>query len=419
MELSSDSARERYGALVSAADGVIVGLDFDGTLSPIVDDPEQARIHADAPDVLVDLAEHVRALAVVTGRPARQALSLGLDEVGERLANGGPGAGELRLLGQYGNERWSSVDRRFVSPRPPRGLASFDSELTTLLRKADADDAYVERKGLAVAVHTRRLPDPAGAYSRLLTPMTASAERHGATVLRGTEVHEVLMSGGRTTGVRTSGDRIDAGVVVLAAGVWTRTLAAPLGVELPIRPMRLQVVATEALPPMLDRLLYGPRSIRQYDLFHDLPSYREELFVDDPVELDDELPFLELACQTPEGRFLLGCPMDFPGEVWQPDLAGVGAICRYVTRAIPSLAGVAFERAWAGLLPHMPDGLPVVDSLRQPSGTYVAAGHVFGNSSALATAAIVTAMVRGERPPIDPSGFAVDRPSLRGSGTRW
>lgn len=195
MELSSDSARERYGALVSAADGVIVGLDFDGTLSPIIDDPEQARIHADAPDVLVDLAEHVRALAVVTGRPARQALSLGLDEVGERLANGGPGAGELRLLGQYGNERWSSVDRRFVSPRPPRGLASFDRDLATLLRRADAEDAYVERKGLAVAVHTRRLPDPAGAYSRLLTPMTAAAERHGLAVEPGRQVIEVRAPG--------------------------------------------------------------------------------------------------------------------------------------------------------------------------------------------------------------------------------
>lgn len=255
--------------------------------------------------------------------------------------------------------------------------------------------------------------------SELVRALAVAAERHGATVLRGTEVHEVRTTGGRTAGVQTSAGRIDAGTVVLTAGVWTKALAAPLGAELPIRPMRLQVVATEPLPPMLDLLLYGPRSIRQYDLFHDLPSYREELFVDDPTELDDELPFLELACQTPEGRFLLGCPMDFPGEVWQPDLAGVGAICRYLVQAIPSLAGVAFERAWAGLLPHMPDGLPVVDALREPTGTYVAAGHVFGNSSALATAAIVTAMVRGEPSPVDPDELALDRPSLRGSGTRW
>lgn len=255
--------------------------------------------------------------------------------------------------------------------------------------------------------------------AELVRALASGAELHGAKVLRGTEVRDIRTLGGRTVGVETSRGRIDAGSVVLAAGVWTRALASQLGLDLPIRPMRLQVVATEPLPPMLDRLLYGPRSIRQYDLFHQLPSYREELFVDDPSELDDELPFLELACQAADGRFLLGCPMDFPGDVWRPDLVGIGAICRYVAQAIPMLAGVGFDLAWAGLLPHMPDGLPVVDAAPDPTGVYVAAGHVFGNSSALATAAIVTALVRGESPPIDAMELALDRPTLRGTGTRW
>ena len=37
-----------------AADDLVVGLDFDGTLAPIVEDPEDAHIHPDAADVLVD-----------------------------------------------------------------------------------------------------------------------------------------------------------------------------------------------------------------------------------------------------------------------------------------------------------------------------------------------------------------------------
>ena len=77
MELTTATVRERWDRVVAAAADVVVGLDFDGTLAPIVDDPAAARIHPDAPAALVELAPHVRAVAVVTGRPARQALAAG------------------------------------------------------------------------------------------------------------------------------------------------------------------------------------------------------------------------------------------------------------------------------------------------------------------------------------------------------
>ena len=166
MEFGSTTGEQQYAALVRAADDLVIGLDFDGTLAPIVDDPEKAHIHPDAGDVLVDLAEQVRAVAVITGRPARQALGLGgLEEVGNAIGEHGR---ELFVLGQYGNERWTSTNRRVISPKPPRGLASFTAGLPRLLRRAEADEAWVEEKGLAVAVHTRRLEDPQAAYERLL-----------------------------------------------------------------------------------------------------------------------------------------------------------------------------------------------------------------------------------------------------------
>ena len=74
----------------------------------------QAHIHPDAGAVLVALAEQVLAVAVVTGRPARQALDLGgLEQVGNAIGDAGK---ELYLFGQYGNERWSSTNRRVISP---------------------------------------------------------------------------------------------------------------------------------------------------------------------------------------------------------------------------------------------------------------------------------------------------------------
>jgi trehalose 6-phosphate phosphatase len=193
MEFTSAEGERRWAALVRAAAGTIVGLDFDGTLSPIVDDPAAAHIHPAASDVLVALAEQVAAVAVITGRPARQALDLGgLEEVGRAVGDAGK---ELYLFGQYGNERWTSTDRRVISPRPPHGLSSLLRDLPRLLRRADAEDAFVEEKGLAVAVHTRRLPDADAAFQRLLPEIRELAERHDLVVEPGRNVIEVRSPG--------------------------------------------------------------------------------------------------------------------------------------------------------------------------------------------------------------------------------
>ena len=193
MEFSSAEGADRYAAVVRAGRRLLVGLDFDGTLSPIVDDPTVARIHQDAGEVLDLLAAEVRAIAVVTGRPARQVLALGgLDEVGDAIAAHGR---ELVVLGQYGNERWTSVHRRVVSPKPPPALSGLILALPQLLRRAGAAEAWIEEKGLAVAVHTRRLAEPAAAFERLLPVLSEAAKERGLSVEPGRLVIEIRASG--------------------------------------------------------------------------------------------------------------------------------------------------------------------------------------------------------------------------------
>ena len=210
MEFLTADGEQQYAALVRAGDRLVVGVDFDGTLAPIVEDPTRAHIHADAPAVLEALADRVRGIAVVTGRPARQVLALGgLEEVGAAIGDRGR---ELFVLGQYGNERWSSTRRRILSPAPPRGLAAFERDLPELLRRLDAEAAYVEDKGLAVAVHTRRLPDARAAFDRLLPALEALAERHGLAVEPGRHVVEVRAPGMHKGGaVRRLAAELDAG----------------------------------------------------------------------------------------------------------------------------------------------------------------------------------------------------------------
>ena len=208
MDFTSPEGEQRYAALVRAASSAVVALDFDGTLSPIVDDPE-------ASDVLVELAGAVAAVAVVTGRPARQALALGgLDDVGNLIGEGGK---ELYLFGQYGNERWTSTQRRVISPRPPHGLATFLRELPRALRSVDAGDAFVEDKGLAVAVHTRRLEDPEAAFERLLPKLRDLAEQHDLVVEPGRNVIEIRSHGmHKGLVVRTLVEELEAGAFLFA-----------------------------------------------------------------------------------------------------------------------------------------------------------------------------------------------------------
>lgn len=215
MEFTSSQGEQRYAALVRVAAETVVGLDFDGVLAPIVDDPSAAHIHPDAGEVLVGLGAQVLAVAVITGRPARQALDLGgLEEVGTAMGDAGK---DLYLFGQYGNERWSSTNRRVIGPRPPHGLASFEGELPRVLRRVDAGGAYVEDKGLAVAVHTRRLPDAEAAFARLLPELEALASRHDLVVEPGRSVIEVRSPGShKGTAVRTIVEELDAGGFLFA-----------------------------------------------------------------------------------------------------------------------------------------------------------------------------------------------------------
>jgi trehalose 6-phosphate phosphatase len=215
VRFTSAEAEDRYAALVAVAGSAVVGLDFDGTLAPIVDDPDSAHIHPDAPGVLLDLSSVVQAVAVVTGRPARKVLALGgLDEVGHEIGKTGR---ELFVFGQYGFERWTSTSRRVVSPRPPQGLSGFLRELPGVLRDADAADAFVEDKGLAIAVHTRRLADPSAAFERLEPRLRDLATRYDMAVEPGRNVIEARSPGmDKGTVVRDLAQDLDAGAFLFA-----------------------------------------------------------------------------------------------------------------------------------------------------------------------------------------------------------
>ncbi|MFJ2949845.1 trehalose-phosphatase [Streptomyces sp. NPDC087226] len=181
------AGRDGLDALLSRPDRALIGLDFDGTLAPIVADPERARAHPDAVPALAALAPKVASVAVVTGRPADVAVRHG-------GFAGVPGLEHLVVLGHYGAERWDAVTDTVTAPAPHPGVAAVRAEL--LDRAGAWKGTWVEEKGgRAVAVHTRRAADPQAAFDALRPPLTELAARHGLIVEPGRMVLELRPPG--------------------------------------------------------------------------------------------------------------------------------------------------------------------------------------------------------------------------------
>jgi len=188
---ATEAGRAGLAAVLAEPATALVAVDFDGTLAPIVTDPDAARALPGATEVLGRLGGFGAAVAVITGRPAEQAVALG------DFTTAGT---DLVVLGQYGAQRWDAATGTVTSAAPPDGLDEVRAKLDAVLAALEAPaGTAIEDKGLAVAVHTRRTVDPASAIERLRGPLEALATRHGLVVERGRYVLE-LRGPGRDKG---------------------------------------------------------------------------------------------------------------------------------------------------------------------------------------------------------------------------
>ena len=238
-----------------------------------------------------------------------------------------------------------------------------------------------------------------------------AAARAGARILERTPVVAMEREGDGIGRVLTATETFTPDRVVVAAGAWTPELLRMVGVEVPIHAMRLQIVQTTPMERGLGPVLYGPGAVKQYSIFRDLPSFRPEDWTSE-AEGRHRKVLLEAVCQRRDGSYLLGCAMDYPGFVWEPDLSGIALITDSLLATMPALRSARFARAWAGLLPFTTDNLPIIDTVPGLDGVVVAAGHVFGNGAGPTTGRIVAELICGGDPIMDITPFRADRPGL-------
>lgn len=187
-EIVTEQGRAGWEAITADPAGALIGLDFDGVLSPIVPDPDRAYALPAAVDAMAALAGRIGTLAVITGRPVAAALRLGGFADRPELA-------DLIILGQYGVERWDAATGRISSPEPPPEIQQVRDRLPALLADCGFPNLYVEDKGRAIGVHTRRAADPAAALTAITAPLLDLAESLGLQAEPGRNVVELRAGG--------------------------------------------------------------------------------------------------------------------------------------------------------------------------------------------------------------------------------
>jgi glycine oxidase len=208
--------------------------------------------------------------------------------------------------------------------------------------------------------------DPA----RLVRQVARVAERAGVCLREGEAVQRLTAEGERVTAVETQTGRYQPGAVVLAAGAWSGGIARGLGLELPTRPVKGQLLLADCrVPPVGTPLFAG-----------------EALLV-----------------PRPEGQLVVGVTVEEgAGFDERVTLGGLRHILQRACALAPAVAGLPLGRAWAGLRPATADGLPYLGPVPPLRNLWVSTGHFRKGvllaplSARLVAGAILAGRVDGE-----------------------
>ncbi|MCW2541361.1 MAG: trehalose-phosphatase [Frankiales bacterium] len=170
--------RAQLDDLTRELDAALLAVDFDGTLAPIVRDPQASRPVDGVIATLAELAGRGTRIAVVTGRDALTVVRLGgLAAI--------PG---VLVSGLHGAETWFGGELH-TQPEPP-GIDALRTELPPLLAAVDPA-VWLEDKRLSLVVHTRRTADPDARLAELMEPVSLLAEGHELEAHAGKQVIEI------------------------------------------------------------------------------------------------------------------------------------------------------------------------------------------------------------------------------------
>ncbi|MFK0034663.1 glycine oxidase ThiO [Pseudomonas monteilii] len=179
---------------------------------------------------------------------------------------------------------------------------------------------------------------------------------------------------GRVTGVQTADGVLAADEVVLSAGAWSGDLLRTVGLELPVEPVKGQMIlfkcGEDFLPSMV--LAKGRYAIPRRD-----------------------------------GHILVGSTLEHAGYDKTPTGDALESLKASAVELLPELEGATVVGHWAGLRPGSPEGIPYIGPVPGYAGLWLNCGH-YRNGLVLAPAScqLFTDLLTGAEPIIDPAPYA-------------
>jgi len=197
--------------------------------------------------------------------------------------------------------------------------------------------------------------------------------REGGSAREGAAVERIEVENGAVAGVVVDGERVPCKKVVLAAGAWSKELAAPLGVHLPIEITREQDVIydTDGTPPVplavsaqADRVYLRPLPERHESSMLVGRGFPKEYEYVDPNSYDDEV-----------------------------DASFEADVRERVLRRVPRFAGMRMVGSRVGLYSVPPDWHPLLGRVGEVEGLILGTG---GSGHAFKLGPAIGEMLAGE-----------------------
>ena len=158
-----------------------------------------------------------------------------------------------------------------------------------------------------------------------------SAEKKGAEINTHTNVTDIIVENKEIKGVEINNKQtIKADTIVNAAGVWSKEIAKKIGINLPNKPLRKEIIATERLKPIFECMVI---------------SFKDGIYFS----------------QQKEGQIVGGVPLEKKhGFKTQPTFDFIKHMSSTLTRYAPILKHVKILRHWTGFYDVTPDARPIL-----------------------------------------------------------
>jgi sarcosine oxidase subunit beta len=155
---------------------------------------------------------------------------------------------------------------------------------------------------------------------------------------------------GQGAKIKTARDIYSSKIVINASGAQAEKVGRMMGADLPVFPDSHEAGVTEPIKPFFKPLVVDTRENSGSKNFY---FYQEE---------EGHIIF----CMTPD-------PI-FPGFNRDSTSSFLPQAARRLIDLFPKLRNIKVRRTWRGLYPMTPDGVPIVDKIKETNGFYVAVG---------------------------------------------